>query len=101
MLAGPVVFAGHSLGGSLAKLVAAHTVVNGVRPAAEVRAHTYGSPPPFSASCGAQGSAVLEHLGFQRGSIRNWVLDYDPVPRAMISADPYYQLAMRSSVRRS
>ena len=27
------------------------------------------------------------------------VLDYDPVPRAMISADPYYQLALKNSVR--
>lgn len=141
MRAGPISFAGHSLGGSLSKVLAARLVASGHRRGADVFVHTFGSPPAFSCSCGGHGSRIMQHLRILPSHLRNWVrpacasspihhvtllpmhsrrwhastrprsqrcpltqshaqvLDYDPVPRAMISADPYYQLALKNSVR--
>jgi hypothetical protein len=98
MGAGPVHFAGHSLGGSLAKLLAARFVVTGQCLSTDVSVRTFGSPPVFSSSCGGHGSHIMRQLGIPAHRFRDWVLDYDPVPRAMISADPYYQLALKNSV---
>lgn len=92
---GPLLIAGHSMGGSLATLLAVRFAVEGDRRAQDISCRTFGSPPALASSCGGLGSTVLRGRSIDF-SIRNWVLDYDPVPRAMLSADPYFQFAIQS-----
>ena len=71
--AGSVSFAGHSLGGSLSKVLAARLVVSGQRRGSDVHVHTFGSPPAFSCSCGGHGTQILQHLRIPSNHLRNWV----------------------------
>jgi len=100
--AGELHLAGHSMGGSLAQLVAVRLALNGARTAQQVTCcHTFGSPPVMAPPGRGPGSEVLAMSGMPVERFRNWVLDYDPVPRAMLSADPYYQMALQSQARPS
>lgn len=98
--AGYLHLAGHSMGGTLAKLLMLRLLQSGERRADEMETHTYGSFPVFAASCGSSGRRVLELAGISASRMRNWVLDFDYVPRMMISSDPYFQFALRSKVCR-
>ena len=99
--AGPVTLAGHSLGGTFAKLLAAMLVADGrVRPG-DVACHTYGSPAAFATTAGGRGTAVMRRLGLRNHQIRNWVLDHDPIPRAWTEANAYLQMALQVDVRAS
>ncbi|GAB4818785.1 hypothetical protein N2152v2_005831 [Parachlorella kessleri] len=88
---GDVHFAGHSLGGSLSLLL---TVMSHLRlgmPGQRMTATTFGSPPVLSLRRGEDGDAILEALGMAPSSVRNYVLDNDPVPRALLSVDPTFE----------
>ena len=39
---------------------------------------------------------VLQLLGASPGSCRNWVQEHDPIPRAMMAADPYFTMLMQN-----
>lgn len=102
--AGPIRIAGHSLGGTLAILVASQLILeDGIDPL-RLRLHAFGSPPALShKSCSVDvssncGAAVRQRLGLPAANIRNWVLDFDPVPRATTAANPYLQVARKNEV---
>lgn len=97
--AGPITLAGHSLGGTLAKLLAALLVADGRTRPADIACHTYGSPAAFATSGGGRGTAVMHRLGLRNGQIRNWVLAHDPIPRAWTEANSYLQMALQVQVR--
>lgn len=57
--------------------------------AASPRCYTYGSPPVLTHSSSLPGNAeALEALGLAPDAMQHYVLDQDPVPRAMLSVDP-------------
>ena len=66
--------------------------------------HAFGSPPALShTSCPSDissncGAAVRQRLRLPAAQVRNWVLDFDPVPRATTAANPYLQVARRNEV---
>jgi pimeloyl-ACP methyl ester carboxylesterase len=93
-----VIFCGHSLGGTLAQLLALRFVASGVLPGSMVQCRTFGSPPAFSLKGDAQ-PLLFQPLHMAPSQIRNWCLPYDPVPRYMTHRDLYTQLAMRNQVR--
>lgn len=97
--AGPITLAGHSLGGTLAKLLTALLVVDGRAAPADVVCHTFGSPAAFATSDGSRGTAVMRRLGLRNRQIRNWVLDHDPIPRAWTEANSYLQMALQVEAR--
>ncbi|GBF94188.1 hypothetical protein Rsub_07175 [Raphidocelis subcapitata] len=96
----PVVFGGHSLGGALSKLLMALYRIHARRhggftwpdgqPAPSC--YTFGSPPVLAHADGGGGHRVLSLLGLSPAQLRNFVLQGDPVPRAMLSVDPAFQL---------
>ncbi|KAG1655313.1 hypothetical protein FOA52_006612 [Chlamydomonas sp. UWO 241] len=112
----PLVFAGHSLGGALAKLLWALSLMHGHRPPALLRCDSFGSPPVLahssgggrggSGGAGAGGpgtggsAAALRLLNAAPRSARNWVLEHDPIPRSLTLADPYLSMAMQNSAVR-
>eukprot|EP00892_Ulva_mutabilis_P011155 jgi/Ulvmu1/8411/UM042_0118.1 len=98
---GPITLAGHSLGGTLAKLLAARLVLERRLLPADAFCHTYGSPAAFSTSCGGRGTAVMRQLGLRDAQVRNWVLDHDPIPRAWTEANPYLQTALQVQALKS
>ncbi|KXZ49030.1 hypothetical protein GPECTOR_23g118 [Gonium pectorale] len=88
-----VVFAGHSLGGSLAKLIWALSILQGHRSPEASSCHSFGSPPVLAHASGGGGARVLRVLRAPPAACLNWVLEHDPVPRAMLTADPYFAAA--------
>lgn len=54
--------------------------------------YTFGSPPVLAHEAGGGSDAVLEVLRLPPGSIQNFVLEMDPVPRALLSVDPSFEL---------
>ncbi|KAI3436571.1 hypothetical protein D9Q98_005987 [Chlorella vulgaris] len=123
---GQLHLAGHSLGGSLATLVAltAHLRLGGSTSASaaslndrqqqqqqqlspqgqqqqqqqqqrrrlQVTCTTFGSPPVLAMSQGEgeDGRSILQAARMPPGAVRNYVLQDDPVPRALLSADPAF-----------
>lgn len=87
---GAIHFAGHSMGGSLAVLLTAMSHLQLGMPGYRMTATTFGSPPVLSLNQGHDGAAILEALGMAPTSVRNYVLDNDPVPRALLSVDPTF-----------
>ncbi|KAI8467487.1 MAG: hypothetical protein J3K34DRAFT_460375 [Monoraphidium minutum] len=94
----PVVFGGHSLGGSLSKLLMTLYRARSRRRARPrvsqppPSCFTFGSPPVMAHAEGGGGDRVLHELGLPRGQCRNFVLQNDPIPRALLSVDPTYQM---------
>lgn len=85
---GPIHFAGHSLGGSLATLLTGMASLqfgNNV----SVRCSTFGSLPVFALDNGSP-DAIPAALGVPEQSFRNFVMADDPVPRALLGADPAF-----------
>ncbi|KAL4439045.1 hypothetical protein ABPG77_006982 [Micractinium sp. CCAP 211/92] len=64
----------------------------------QVEVTTFGSPPVLALARGAEedGRSILQALRLPLDSVRNYVLQDDPVPRALLSADPAF-LALKSS----
>ncbi|KAG2435917.1 hypothetical protein HXX76_007112 [Chlamydomonas incerta] len=91
-----VVFAGHSMGGSLAKMTWASAIMRGVISPAASSCHTFGSPPVLAHSGGGGGARALRFLRAPAASCVNWVLQHDPIPRAMLTADPYLTAARKA-----
>ncbi|KAG2433103.1 hypothetical protein HYH02_012806 [Chlamydomonas schloesseri] len=91
-----VVFAGHSMGGSLAKLTWATAIMRGVLSPAAASCHTFGSPPVLAHSSGGGGARALRLLRAPPAACVNWVLEHDPIPRAMLTADPYLTAARKA-----
>eukprot|EP00887_Chlorella_sp_A99_P001436 scaffold8.g1436.t1 len=89
---GAVSLAGHSLGGSLSLLLACRAQLELGVPGARLSCATFGSPPVLSLARGADGGdGIVRALGMAPGSVRNYVLADDPVPRALLSADPAFE----------
>ena len=94
---GTIQLAGHSLGGSLSLLLACMAQLELGVPGSRLGCATFGSPPVLSLSQGAEGgSAILAALGMAPGAVRNYVLDDDPVPRVLLTADPSFQVLKAS-----
>lgn len=122
-----VVLSGHSLGGSIAQILWALSLIHEHRTADNCSVQAFGSPPVFSISSDPtppnppnplttpsnqptsnvhvkSGPNDILHLlpGHPSpSSCRNWVQANDPVPRAMTLADPYLQLTLQNSLVRS
>ncbi|KAL4452698.1 hypothetical protein ABPG75_008360 [Micractinium tetrahymenae] len=64
----------------------------------QVEVTTFGSPPVLALAHGAEedGRSILQALRLPLGAVKNYVLQDDPVPRALLSADPAF-MAMKSS----
>eukprot|EP00879_Flechtneria_rotunda_P013120 GHRR01013703.1.p1 GENE.GHRR01013703.1~~GHRR01013703.1.p1 ORF type:complete len:350 (+),score=101.70 GHRR01013703.1:1725-2774(+) len=60
----------------------------GIRPTC----YTFGSPPVLSHRQGGGGQRVLDALHLPPDTIRDFVLEHDPVPRALLSVDPAFQM---------
>lgn len=54
--------------------------------------YTFGSPPVLAHSTGGGTGPVLQALGLPPDAINCFVLEADPVPRALLSVDPTFQL---------
>lgn len=55
--------------------------------------YTYGSPPVLAHERGGGGPPVLQALGgLPPDALNSFVLEMDPVPRALLSVDPTFQL---------
>eukprot|EP00884_Botryococcus_braunii_P015633 jgi/Botrbrau1/2753/Bobra.0164s0032.1 len=86
----PLVLVGHSMGGSLATLLTCLARLRGGVPPS-IRCFSFGSPPTLAFSGeGSPSAGVLSVLGLPKSAMRNFVLDNDPVPRAMLSVDPSF-----------
>jgi hypothetical protein len=72
----PLSFAGHSMGGSLAMLLTAHTALaqRAACPPKAVTCHTFGSPAVLAHERGGGGGRALRTLGMERRQVRNFVL---------------------------
>lgn len=77
----------HSLGGALAVVVCALArLMAGTQ---DPRCYTFGSPPVLThSSLLPNNAAALQALGLPQHAMQHYVLDQDPVPRAMLSVDP-------------
>lgn len=53
--------------------------------------YTFGSPPVLAHEHGGGGGPVLQALGLPPDAINSFVLEMDPVPRALLSVDPTFQ----------
>eukprot|EP00798_Chlamydomonas_sp_ICE-L_P025306 gene25305-10959_t len=74
----PIIFAGHSLGGALGKMLWALSILHGCRPPAQMGVYTYGSPPVLAHTEGGGGERVLEVLGATSSPPVAYVLQHDP-----------------------
>lgn len=54
--------------------------------------YTFGSPPVLAHAEGGSGPPVMGLLGLPPSALRNFALENDPVPRALLSVDPTYQV---------
>lgn len=100
-------FAGHSLGGSLALILASFARLKlSIPPAAILPIHLFGSPPvmTLSRSEGAATStmhdsaALMRELHLPEDGVRWFVADTDVIPRMWNSVDPVYSFVRRSDV---
>ncbi|GAX81733.1 hypothetical protein CEUSTIGMA_g9161.t1 [Chlamydomonas eustigma] len=94
---GPLIFGGHSLGGSLAKLIWVLSILHGHRLPHQLACHNFGSPQVLSHNDGGGSSRVMQFLGASPGSCKNWIQEHDPVPRAMMASDPYFHAFFQNS----
>ncbi|KAL0056403.1 hypothetical protein WJX82_010947 [Trebouxia sp. C0006] len=85
-----ICFGGHSLGGALATLVCCHALLQLRLDPQQVQCVTFGSPPVLAHRDGKDGNAILQMLGLPSAGLRSYVLDSDPIPRAMLSIDPTF-----------
>lgn len=77
----------HSLGGALAVVLA--IIARLTLDAPPPQCYTFGSPPVVTHSNAvASNDAALRALGLPPAALQHYVLDQDPVPRAMLSVDP-------------
>lgn len=54
--------------------------------------YTFGSPPVLAHEQGGGGHRALQALGLPPDCVQNFVLENDPVPRAMLSVDPTFEM---------
>lgn len=54
---------------------------------------TFGAPPVLAHVNGGGGAKVCALLGVAPAQCRHFVLEHDPVPRALLSVDPAFQIA--------
>lgn len=106
-----MVFAGHSLGGSIGVLLAAKARLHYRLDVKECV--TFGSPPvlsyiPPNTSTNSTSnnniplrSNILPAIGLRETSVRNYILDNDPIPRAMLAADPAFSALKENSIIQS
>ncbi|WIA13252.1 hypothetical protein OEZ85_006841 [Tetradesmus obliquus] len=89
----PICFAGHSLGGSLAMLtMVQYQLQSRRRHSSSPSCYTFGSPPVLAHEQGGGGHRVLQALRLPSDCVKNFVLENDPVPRALLSVDPTFEL---------
>jgi len=90
---GAVVFAGHSMGGSLAVLLSCMCRLRLRLPEGRILpAHAFGSPPVLAHKDGGGGGRVMRSLRLPPSSIRSFVHLHDIIPRAGLAADPVHAL---------
>ena len=89
-----LVFAGHSMGGTLGLLLCLLARAEGGRAPGGLRTVAFGSPPALT-STAADGAAALELGGLDPANVQTFVLDRDPVPRSLLAAGPTYRAALR------
>jgi pimeloyl-ACP methyl ester carboxylesterase len=86
---GDIQVAGHSLGGSLATLLAGHASLKlGI--GERLYCSSFGSPPVLALDNGPGGSNLPAALGIPAAHCRNFVCDQDVVPRMFLAADPAF-----------
>lgn len=66
---------------------------------AGLNCYLFGSPPVLTHKDGSS-RRVLALLGLQAAQVRAFVLQNDPVPRAMLAADPAFSIVKKWSVTR-
>jgi hypothetical protein len=54
--------------------------------------YTFGSPPVLAHETGGGGGRALDVLGLPLHALRNFALENDPVPRALLSVDPTFEM---------
>lgn len=96
-------FTGHSLGGSMALVIAARARLElGIEEDRMMPIHTFGSPPVLAYDGLASGAGggmddILRLCGFSKGAamVRQFVLAKDIIPRMWLSADPVFSAATK------
>ena len=53
---------------------------------------TFGSPPVLAHEMGGGGARALDILGLPPQALRNFALENDPIPRALLSVDPTFEM---------
>eukprot|EP00775_Hariotina_reticulata_P005491 gene5491-5726_t len=81
-------------GGSLAKLNMVLYQLHRRHRGGERRpsCYTFGSPPVLAHQQGGGGHRVLQELGLPLEAVKDFVLENDPIPRALLSVDPTFEL---------
>lgn len=105
---GKYYFTGHSLGGSMAVVVAAKARLElGLEESRMGPIHTFGAPPVLAFDSLASEryedtsvgmDEIMQTLGFERGAsaVRQFVLAKDVFPRMWLAADPVFSAAMKT-----
>ena len=99
-------FTGHSLGGSMALIIAARCRLElGIAEERIMPVHTFGSPPVLAydrlssrgTECEGTMDDILRLCGFSKGAsaVRQYVLAKDIIPRMWLSADPVFNAATK------
>ncbi|KAK9824288.1 hypothetical protein WJX72_009195 [[Myrmecia] bisecta] len=96
-----LIFGGHSMGGALAVLLAALAKLQLQISADRIHCVTFGAPPVLALGAKANGRDIMQVLGLPPTAIQSFVLDNDPIPRAMLSVDPTFALLKRWPIMRS
>ncbi|KAK9841107.1 hypothetical protein WJX74_000038 [Apatococcus lobatus] len=95
-----LILVGHSLGGALAVLICTLARLRLHYPASQLQCFTYGSPCVLASAADSTRTAI-QVLGMRSAAIQNFVLENDPIPRAMLSVDPSFVYLKRFSAVQS
>jgi len=99
-------FTGHSLGGSMALIIAARCRLElGIEASRVAPVHQFGSPPVLAYDRlgggrveGVDAGEIMRLCGFEQGSsiVRQYVLEKDLFSRMWLSADPVFSAATKT-----
>ncbi|BDA40661.1 hypothetical protein COCOBI_01-3140 [Coccomyxa sp. Obi] len=92
-----VTFGGHSLGGAFALLMACMSCLRIQMPSDAIECYAFGAPPVLSLAEKSVARNIMEVCGLPQGCVKSFVLDNDPIPRAMLSVDPTFALLKQST----
>ncbi|CAL5225467.1 g8288 [Coccomyxa viridis] len=93
----PVTLGGHSLGGAFALLMLCMARVRLDYDPNAIKCYAFGAPPVLSLSEKTAAQNCMSLLNLPPGTVRSFVLDNDPVPRAMLSVDPTFAMLKQSA----